>query len=218
MLTFVEQRTTGDETLSSERLADLVEITSGYAYGMELFLRKEYGRLTGWMAYTYSVARKQIQDKDYYTNWDRTHALHIVGNYNPTPKWELSLKWTYQTGQPFTPILGYYTETLPNSLVPTYRTLPGDRNSTRYPAYHRLDLGVFRHLSFKKVRMDVFFQVINAYMQENVYRNYYLFGNTSNGVDDDGDGEIDESDESIPRKKTILSFPLLPSIGIAIEL
>ncbi|MFC1583042.1 carboxypeptidase-like regulatory domain-containing protein [Candidatus Neomarinimicrobiota bacterium] len=218
MLTFIEQRTTGDEALPSENLADLVEITSGYAYGFEFFLRKERGRFKGWLAYTYSVARKQIQEKDYFTNWDRTHALHIVGSYNPTPKWDISLKWTYQTGQPFTPILGYYTETLPNSGVPTYRTLPGDRNSVRYPEYHRMDLGVFRHFSLKKVRMDVFFQVINAYMQENVYRTYYLFGHASNGVDDDGDGEIDESDESIPRKKTILSFPLLPSIGIAIEL
>ena len=217
MLTFVEQRVSSDEAMSSERLADLVEITSGYAYGLELFLRKEYGKFNGWLAYTYSIARKELQDKEYYTNWDRTHAMHVVGNYNPSPKWELGLKWTYQTGQPFTPILGYYTETLPNTLLPTYRTLPGDRNSVRYPAYHRLDLGVFRHLNFKKLSMDVFFQVINVYMQENVYRNYYVFGNSSNGLDDDNDGEIDEADESIPRKKTIYSFPLLPSIGFTIE-
>lgn len=46
MLTFVESRSTVDEMISDESLADLVDEGDGYAYGAELFLHKEIGSLT----------------------------------------------------------------------------------------------------------------------------------------------------------------------------
>jgi hypothetical protein len=61
--------------------------SDGYAYGLELFGQKLVGKLTGWMAYTYSVSRKTMDsqytdgEEEYYTNWDRTHAVSILGSY-----------------------------------------------------------------------------------------------------------------------------------------
>ena len=217
MLTFVENRATADEEISDEALDDNFDLSDGYAYGVELFLQKEFGRLNGWFSYAYSVTRKRLHGKEYFTNWDRRHAINVVGNFRMTEKWDLSLRWTYQTGQPYTPILGYYFEKLPSEPQPFYRPIPGGRNSFRYPPYHRLDLAAMRRFRVFGVDVDLVLQVVNAYWRKNVFRYFHQFGDTDNGIDDDNDDKIDEPDEGIPQRIPITVFPILPSIGVEID-
>lgn len=217
MMTFVDDRSTMDEVPSDTSLSGLVDLGDGYAYGAELFFHKEFGRLNGWVAYSYSVARKLLDGKEYFTNWDRRHAFNIVGNFKLTKRWGANLKWTYQSGQPHTPILGYYIEKLPAEPEPYYRTIPGGRNSIRYPPYHRLDIGVVGHYRLFGAKVDFFLQAVNAYWRENVFRYFYQFGSRYNGIDDDGDDIIDEEDEGIPQKVVINGFPIIPTIGVTID-
>ncbi len=215
MLTFVESRSTVDEIISDESLADLVDEGDGYAYGAELFLHKEIGRLNGWVAYAHSISRKQFGGKEYYTNWDRRHVFNILGNYRISRKWDANLKWTYQTGQPYTPILGYFIEVLPGDPEPFYRPIPGGRNSSRYEPFHRMDVGIVRHFKLFGTPGEFFIQVVNAYWQKNIFRYIYQWGNTYNGIDDDGDELIDEDDEGTPRRVRINGLPILPTIGVS---
>ena len=217
LLTFRETRSTSDQGLPGDFLADQFISGSGTAYGAELFLQREVGRLTGWLAYAMSVSQKNLLGKEYYTNWDRRHVFNVVAAFRPNSKWDLSLKWTYQSGQPYTPILGYYYDNLTGATEATFIPIPGGRNSLRLPEYHRLDLGLGYHLKKRRgMEMEVSFQVVNAYWRKNVFAYYYVTGSTSNGLDDDDDGEIDEPDEAIPQRETLSIFPLLPSIGISI--
>ena len=126
-----------------------------YSYGLEIFAQKKTGKINGWINYTYSVSRKLFNDMEYYTNWDRTHVLNVLGNYQLSKKWDFNFKWTYQTGQPYTPILGYYTEIFPPS-ENTYEVIPGGRNSARFKNYHRLDIGAVRHYNYKGYKIDLF--------------------------------------------------------------
>ncbi len=215
MLTFVESRSTVDEMVSDESLADLVDEGDGYAYGAELFLHKEIGRLNGWVAYAHSISRKQFGGKEYYTNWDRRHVFNILGNYRISRKWDANLKWTYQTGQPYTPILGYFIEVLPGDPEPFYRPIPGGRNSSRYEPFHRMDVGIVRHFKLFGTPGELFIQVVNAYWQKNIFRYIYQWGNTYNGIDDDGDELIDEDDEGTPKRVRINGLPILPTIGVS---
>ena len=215
MLTFVESRSTVDEVVSDESLADLVDEGDGYAYGAELFLHKEIGRLNGWVAYAHSISRKQFGGKEYYTNWDRRHVFNILGNYRISRKWDANLKWTYQTGQPYTPILGYFIEVLPGDPEPFYRPIPGGRNSSRYEPFHRMDVGIVRHFKLFGTPGEFFIQVVNAYWQKNIFRYIYQWGNTYNGIDDDGDELIDEDDEGTPKRLRINGLPILPTIGVS---
>ncbi len=215
MLTFVESRSTVDEMVSDESLADLVDEGDGYAYGAELFLHKEIGRLNGWVAYAHSISRKQFGGKEYYTNWDRRHVFNILGNYRISRKWDANLKWTYQTGQPYTPILGYFIEVLPGDPEPFYRPIPGGRNSSRYEPFHRMDVGIVRHFKLFGTPGELFIQVVNAYWQKNIFRYIYQWGNTYNGIDDDGDELIDEDDEGTPKRLRINGLPILPTIGVS---
>ena len=238
MLTFVETRASTDEVMSDEKLTDMFDIADGYAYGLEIFAQKMYGKINGWISYTYSISRKSINNYEYFTNWDRRHAFTVIGNYNINKKWEFNWQWTYQSGQAFTPILGYYIENLDYTFDTSHSdfgTIPGSRNSGRYPPFHRLDIGAVRHYKFKKFDMDFYIQVINSYNRDNIFRYIYHMGNTHNGLDDDGDwnvkeddlngngypdpGEpnVDEADEGRVTKQDISIFPMIPSIGINID-
>ncbi|MFQ6678061.1 MAG: carboxypeptidase-like regulatory domain-containing protein [Fidelibacterota bacterium] len=238
MLTFVDTRASSDEIISDEKLTDMFDEANGYAYGFEVFAQKLAGRLNGWVSYTYSISRKLMGGKEYFTNWDRRHAFTIIGSYHINKKWELNWQWSYQSGQAFTPILGYYIENLDytfDNTVGGFSTIPGSRNSGRYPDYHRLDLGAVRHFKLKKMNLDLYLQVINSYNRDNIFRYFYTVGNIYNGLDDDADWEkdkhdtngngypdpgepnVDEPDEGKVTRSDISVFPIIPSIGINIS-
>ncbi len=241
MLTFEDSRSATDAEISDEQVSDTFTPSDGYAYGLELFIQKTIGNLTGWAAYTNSVSRKIMTsrntglEQEYYTNWDRTHVINVLGSYVINKKWDINWRWTWQSGQAYTPILGYYIENFPGNPNFTYHNIPGSRNSARYPAYDRLDLGAVRHTEWFGKKVDVFIQIINAYNKVNVFTYIYLLGSTNNGIDDDGDWDIlihdsngneapdvgepnvDEEDEGIIQQLPISLFPIIPSVGFTIE-
>ena len=232
MLTYEESRATTDGNVNSESLLDLLTPADGYAYGAELFVQKSSGKLSGWAGYSWSVSRKIMNGKEYFTNWDRSHVINFLANYQASPKWEYNVKFTLQSGQAFTPINGYFLQNLPGESQQNYRTIPATRNGGRYPSYHRLDLGAVRHFNVKGRKFDLFMQVINAYNRENVFTYTYPLGDTFNGIDDDGDwdakkhdkngnkrpdkGEpnVDEEDEARIQRKPVSLFPIIPTIGL----
>ena len=240
MLTYEELRSTTDAEVFSENVRDTFTPSNGYAYGLELFGQKTLGKLTGWIGYAYSVSRKMMNsvytesEEEYYTNWDRTHAVSVLGNYMKNEKWEFNVKWAWQSGQAYTPILGYYLEKFPGDPGYNFHTIPGVRNSGRYPAYHRLDIGAVRHGTIFKKKADFFIQMINTYNQKNIFRYFYRLGNDQNGIDDDNDwdenehdlngngkpdaGEenVDEADEGRMQRNDISLFPMIPTIGLTI--
>ena len=256
MLTFEDQRASTDGEVSSEQLSDILTSSNGNAGGIELFVQKLKGDVTGWLNYTLSYSTKEMNGQTYYTNWDRRHVLNFIGNkklkgfgniFNNikwSKDWEFNWKFTYQSGQAHTPILGYYLEDMPDSEETFWRSIPGGRNSARYPSYHRLDLGLTKDFKIgENVKGRFFMQVINAYNRKNIFRYFYTTQNIQ-GVDDDGDwnwqtddidgnGEagyyfdgnqwvpepnVDEADENIPQRRELSIFPIIPTIGISIEL
>ncbi|MEC8900214.1 MAG: TonB-dependent receptor plug domain-containing protein, partial [Candidatus Neomarinimicrobiota bacterium] len=241
LLTYEEKRSSTDAEVSDENLADIVTPADGYAYGFELFGQKMTGKLSGWLAYTFSVSRKIMNsiyaesEQEYYTNWDRTHAFSALGNYQFNKKWEINWRFALQSGQAFTPILGYYVQKFPESPEEVFRTIPGTRNSSRYEPYSRLDVGAVYHAKIGKTNVDFFFQIINTLNRSNTFRKIYSLGSPFNGLDDDGDwveedhddngngkpdpGEInvDESDEAQIREKSIGLFPIIPTFGFTWE-
>ena len=241
LLTYEEKRSTTDAQVSDESLANIVTPADGYAYGLELFGQKMSGKLSGWVAYTYSVSRKIMNsiyadgEQEYYTNWDRTHAFSVLGNYQFNKKWETNWRFALQSGQAYTPIMGYYVQKFPESPEELFRTIPGTRNSGRYEPYSRLDIGVVYHAKIGKTNVDFFFQIINTLNRSNTFTKIYSLGSPYNGLDDDGDwdkdlhdtngngradpGEtnVDESDEGKINERSIGLFPILPTFGFTWE-
>lgn len=117
----------------------------GKAYGIEFLIRKQTGRLNGWVGYTYSRTfiklnsafnDERVNNGEYFpTNFDKPHELSTVLNYKFTKRYSLSTNFIYQTGRPITYPIGSYQY---NGLE---YTLYSDRNQYRIPDYYRLDIG-----------------------------------------------------------------------------
>jgi hypothetical protein len=140
----------------------------GRAYGLELYLKKKTGRLTGWVSYTLSRTERQIEginNGDWYAaKQDRTHDISVVGIYQLSPKWSLSGNFIYYTGNAVTLPSGKYTVGDKTTFLYT------ERNGYRMPAYHRMDLSA----TYEKPRKGKFqsswnFSIYNLYGRENAY-------------------------------------------------
>jgi hypothetical protein len=139
----------------------------GRSYGLELYLKKKYGRLTGWISYTLAkteILIPEISPDWYPTSYDKTHDAAIVLSYDLTKRLSLSGSWVYYTGNAVTFPSGKYEF---DGYLASYYT---ERNGYRMPDYHRLDLNV--HIAGKeksrfKSSWDI--SVYNAYNRYNAY-------------------------------------------------
>jgi hypothetical protein len=139
----------------------------GRAYGLELFLKKKTGKLTGWISYTLSRSERLIKDiaPDWYpARQDRTHDLSVVASYQITPKWSVSGVFIYYTGNAVTLPHGFYI--VGNKVLPYYPS----RNADRFPDYQRLDLSATYETKRKGKYQDSWnFSVYNAYAYKNAF-------------------------------------------------
>lgn len=140
----------------------------GWAYGAELMLKRNTGRLNGWISYTLSRTLRQFDEinngKAFPARNDRIHDLALVGIYEISKKLSFSATWVYYTGNAVTfPSGKYKIEGLPVG----YYT---ERNGYRMPTYHRLDIGMTWHRKkTEKFESSWNFSVYNAYARENAY-------------------------------------------------
>ncbi|MCQ2182385.1 MAG: TonB-dependent receptor [Bacteroidales bacterium] len=162
---------------------DLVE-TTGRAYGVEFMLRKDLGKLNGWMSYTYS--RAQLKENSgrgedainggnwYNASYDKPHDFKMLLNYKFTHRLSLSVNADYSTGRPVTVPIGKYW------YANTYMLAYSQRNEYRIPDYFRLDMAFIvepGHYLRKLTHMSVTFGVYNVTGRKNAYSVYYTANN-----------------------------------------
>ncbi len=186
------------ELLLNPRIEGEVRIATGEAYGMELLVRKQTGRLTGWIGYTLSRSTRVspwINDgKPYLSPYDRTHDISIVASYEIQDNLSASLTWVYASGAPVTFPTGRFV--YGNIVAPVY----SDRNAYRMPSYHRLDLGVTWDPPAKKQRgwqSSWSFSVYNAYNRHNAFVINFV---------------RDRENPGIMEAEMIYLFPIIPAV------
>jgi hypothetical protein len=140
----------------------------GRAYGVELFIKKKYGRFNGWIGYTLSRTERDfdaINNGSWYpAKQDRTHDISVVGIYQISKKWTMSATWVYYTGNAVTFPSGKYN--VAGQTVFYYT----ERNGYRMPAYHRLDIGAtWIRKKTAKFESSWTFSLYNAYDHDNAY-------------------------------------------------
>ena len=131
----------GARILLSDKVETELLSGRGWAYGLEFLLRKNKGKTTGWLGYTWSRAWRQIdgisRDRAYNPRFDRPHDLSLVLNHQFSPAWTSSFTFVYSTGQAVSFPVGTYL--VDNQSMPLYSDF---RNENRFPDYHRLDVSV----------------------------------------------------------------------------
>ena len=146
-----------------------VRTGKGRSYGAEFLIRKNYGKLTGWISYTYSRSFRTVpgisHDQEYRSPYDRPHNISIVINYEFTDRFNVSTNWVYNTGQPITYPYGKFTDH-----GSTYAIYNGYRNQSRYPDYHRLDLSVtWKGKQHKRWQGEWNVSIYNVYGRHNTW-------------------------------------------------
>jgi hypothetical protein len=152
----------------------------GQAYGVEVYAKKNLGRLTGWISYTYSRSLRRvltpyeeenINGGDWFaSNFDKPHDLTLIGNYKVSSNTSISATFGYSTGRPVT-----YPEAKfdysGNSLAYFDR-----RNEQRLPDFHRLDFAVNFKLkgNGKFYDGDWTFSILNVYGRKNPFSLFFV--------------------------------------------
>ena len=158
----------GANVLSSDPIDPQLRYGDGRAYGLELLLRKNAGKWTGWIGYTLSRTEVQIDGINngrwYNARQDRSHDISLVGMYSVNKRWDVSASFVYYTGHAVSFPSGKYEA---DGQVAFYYS---ERNGYRMPAYHRLDLSATRRFMARKhYNSELTFGLFNAYGRENAY-------------------------------------------------
>lgn len=166
--------------LLNQHLERDVRTGTGMAYGIEFMLRKNTGKLTGFLNYTLSRSERTIAEinggKAYLAPYDKTHAINIALNYEFSKKWNASATWVYSTGTPTTYPTGRFE--VDGEYFPIY----SGRNEYRRPDYHRLDLSlnfVPKPYSKKRWKSEWNLSLYNAYGRKNPWLIRYTQVNSS---------------------------------------
>ncbi len=184
---------------------------TGISYGIEFLLQKKYGKLTGWLAYTYAETNRQFEGinfgEPFNFKYDRRHDISITASYQINKHIDISGSWVFGSGYPFTlPTGKYETSNNGTSQVNNYSNVPdiwhneiiltyADRNEYRMRAYHRLDLAVNLKKQKKRGLRTWSLNIYNVYNRQNPY--YYYT-------------KIEKSQVKLYQQSL---FPIIPSVS-----
>lgn len=153
----------------------------GKAYGVEFLVKKNAGRLNGYLGYSYSrsqikldsqIMQERVNNGEFFpANYDKPHDFSVVANYKLTKRFSLSGNFTYQTGRPITYPIGRYI------FAGEEQVLYSDRNEFRIPDYYRLDLGLNiegNHKLKKLAHSFVNISVYNVLGRNNPYSVFFV--------------------------------------------
>lgn len=158
----------GADMTANQHIEGELLFGSGRAYGLEMLMKKETGKLSGWVGYTLSGTELKIPGINhgswYPARHDATHDISVVGIYDLSNSLSLSGTWVYRTGNAVTFPSGKYEV---DGHVRFYYT---ERNGYRMPAYHRLDLAATWYFRKKKgFESSLNFSIYNAYARKNAF-------------------------------------------------
>jgi hypothetical protein len=178
----------------------LLRTGRGYSWGADVMLKRDWGKLTGWLSYSLCFAKVTFDSLQYPPSYDRRHIFNIVASYALPKGFGLTAHWNYGTGLPYTSTIGYFRRWdygyRRDRIRPDWVEIPSGKNAARYPDYHRLDLGVEKTFRVGKTKLVAQLEVINVYNQKNLMLYYWDYGQTP------------------PLRKQQNQLPLLPSLGV----
>lgn len=156
----------------------------GRAYGTELMLKKNKGKLKMTLNYTWSSVKLRSTGKfdseiinrgEYYpANYDRPHNLSLQLNWLYSRRVNMSTNFVYSTGRPVTyPVTWYMHD---GAMLIYY----SDRNQYRLPDYIRWDvsMNIYSNLKARKLlRPSWNLSVYNVLGRENIYSSFFRIEN-----------------------------------------
>ncbi|MFM9908587.1 MAG: TonB-dependent receptor [Chitinophagaceae bacterium] len=167
----------GTEIVLTTSLDSVITFGKGKSYGVELFIKKNTGKLTGWLSYTWSKTTQLFPELNrglaFPSSFDRRHNFSLVGSYELSKRWTMSADFVFYTGRAFTLPAGRITVPVNGSLYDGVFYDFSTRNNARLRSYHRLDINFSNKkmvkLFGKKYEQEWVFGAYNVYSRLNPY-------------------------------------------------
>jgi hypothetical protein len=195
----------GKQLRINVNLDSLLVYGKGESYGAEFFIKKNTGKLTGWISYTLSKTTQRFNDlnfgKEFPFKYDRRHVLSVTASYQISKRWTVSSVFVYSSGVALTIPTGRISTLNSGTIFEGNYYVYEGRNNYRLASYHRLDLSASNKkivkLFKKRYEREWAFGVYNVYSRQNAYFVYF---------------EIDAL-TSKPAAKQISLLPIIPSVS-----
>ncbi|MFK7954433.1 MAG: carboxypeptidase-like regulatory domain-containing protein [Ekhidna sp.] len=168
----------GADLIFNENIETELLLSRGRSFGLELYLRKRIGKLNGWVSYTLARAESRLDENDeqifVLENHDKLHSFSTTWNMELSPRLSASSNFVFNSGIPVTLPTDKYV--FAGNFIPHFE----ERNNSRLPNYHRLDLSVKldgrklkKNGSPRKNKGFWIFTVYNVYARQNAYSYFY---------------------------------------------
>jgi hypothetical protein len=191
----------------------------GLSYGADAVVRKDAGRVTGFVTLSWLKAEREFPDFltgeaappaiSYPPIFDRRFEIDLVMRFPLVKQWQGGLRWNLGSGLPYTRPIGSYLmyeyhlddnrrvlDERPDSA--TVAVLLGQRNAARYPSYHRLDVSVRKTFTKSWGTLTPHLDILNVYNRKNVLFYFYDY-------------------QATPATRSGISmFPFLPTVGVEV--
>lgn len=150
---------------------EMVSMGQARSFGLEVLLRKNTGKTTGWFGYTLSKSERRfpdgsLQNSEWFPyHYDRRHTLVLNVNHRFNDRWDVGATWSFESG---------YKITVPTRMILTMgltreKTVTGyiltsfSKNNYTLPSSHRLNITVNWHRSFRRCRRTLSLGGYNIY-------------------------------------------------------
>ena len=207
------------QDLADREYDEIFRFGSGYAYGWEMLVQRDFGRVTGLFGYTLSTTRRKFEPGPLYPGseidldtgalrafapkYDRLHDVNAVLTYDLGRAWSATVSGLFQTGQAYTNPQQYYEVEGTADIGLDFDTpilVTEQLNAARLPNYHRMDIGFAkegRFFSFGDYELQL--QAINIYNRRNVW--FYQIDTDENPVGFD----------------PVRQLPFLPNVSLTVD-
>ncbi len=195
----------------------------GRAYGLELYVKKNTGRLNGWVSYTlgrselkidginYALNDSERKGQWYPTRFDQTHNLKVVSNYQFNDRKSFSAIFSYITGTPTTYAVDRIN--VAGFVIP----ISEGRNNVRIPDYQRLDVSYT--IDYNKVNKkgkkrssSLVFSVYNLLNRKNAFAINFIQQDERVGFEQINNLNIPNQAVRTSAFETSILFFILPSV------
>ena len=191
---------------------DLVKLfdnkEEGTSKGAEISLQVRYKAFSGFINYTYQVAKITNEDLgliDCYSYFDQTHILRVGFIWRVKPRRVLTFVWSYYTPIPYTPIEWVRWDSESNE----YKGINGDVNSGRFQAHQKFDIKYtwlskdergrfYVQLTLLKVSSNISIEDLYALIGEEVGKKTFTIDNALYQKVNSSTGEVETVREPIP--------------------
>ncbi|MFQ5569485.1 MAG: TonB-dependent receptor domain-containing protein [Rhodothermales bacterium] len=143
----------------------LVDTGKAYTRGVELMIQKKLARnVYGMISGSYFRSRYRDYDGEWHNRvFDNRYLFNVEGGYKPSHKHEISGRWIYAGGTPYTPFDFAESRRLNQGILDVNQV-----NAARLPAYHSLNLRYDRRFHFKRSTLIAYLSVWNVYGRRNL--------------------------------------------------